>query len=257
MTAALIALAIALPWYFWANAATDGEFFRVFFLYHHFNRAFGGAESLAGHPFWFYLPRFAADFLPWTPLLLIAVVLRRWRGDADARFGLIWLAVMVGVLSCSRFKRADYLLPAFPGAAIFLGCAVERWYQGRLVQTRRWLAIGFAIVLAILPAWWLGFDRIVTAKEEAGRDHSAFAIRIREVLPAPEPIVLFRVESHQLAFHLGRPIHTLVEWDDLAAVLREPRPHYVVIPAGLLNELRDAEVVVRSSDLRPWPNNVR
>src|SRR5262249_19103991 len=155
-----------------------------------------------------------ADFVPWSPLLLVAILLRRWRGDADARFGLIWLVVMVALLSCSRFKRADYLLPAYPGAAIFLGCAVENWYQSRSASTRRWAAIGFATLLALIPAWWLGFDRVVTAREEAARDHSAFAGQIRTFAPAPEPIVLFRVESHELAFHLGRPVHTLVEWGD-------------------------------------------
>jgi 4-amino-4-deoxy-L-arabinose transferase-like glycosyltransferase len=253
LIATSISLAIAVPWYLWANAATGGEFFRVFFVYHHFNRAFGGAEALAGHPFWFYFPRFAADFLPWTLLLLIALVLRRWRGDADARFGIVWFVVMLAVLSCSRFKRADYLLPAYPGAAIFLGCAVERWYQVRTVRTRRWLAIIFVVVLVFLPAWWFAFDRVVTAKDEATRDHSAFAGQVRAIAPAPGPIVLFQVESHQLAFHLGRPVHTLVEWGDLDALLRESGPHYAVIPAGLLNEFPHAEVVARSEDLVSVP----
>ena len=40
--------------------------------------------------------------------------------DQEARFGLIWFAAVFAVLSCSSFKRADYLLPAYPGAAIFL-----------------------------------------------------------------------------------------------------------------------------------------
>jgi hypothetical protein len=195
------------------------------------------------------LPRFAADFLPWTPLLLIALALRRWRGDADAQFGLVWFIVMLALLSCSRFKRADYLLPAYPGAAMFLGCAIERWYQVRMPRTRRWLAVCFTVVLLLLPIWWFSFDRVVTAKDEAARDHSAFAGQIRTFAPAPEPIVLFRVESHQLAFHMGRPVHTLVEWGDLEALLHEPGPRYVVIPAGLLDKCRDAEVVARSEDL--------
>src|SRR5262249_22274755 len=90
----VVSVAIAVPWFVWVIAETDGEFFRVFFLYHHLNRAFGGAEALGGHPWWFYLPRFAVDFLPWTPLLSVALAARKWRGDSDARFGLVWLAVM-------------------------------------------------------------------------------------------------------------------------------------------------------------------
>ncbi len=253
MIVGALALVIALPWYLWANIATHGEFFRVFILYHHFNRAFGGAEALAGHPFWFYLPRFAGDFLPWTPVLFIALVARRWRSDPDARFGLIWFAVMFVLLSCSRFKRADYLLPAYPGAAIFLGCAVERWYQLRSTRMKRWLVAGFALVLVLLPIWWVGFDRIVTAKEQARRDDGPFANRVRELTPRPQPVTLFRVESHLLAFQLGRPIHTLVEWADLETLLREPGVHYVVTRTEYEAEVRehagDFEILARSEEL--------
>jgi len=254
LVAGTIALAIAAPWYVWANAATDGEFFRTFFLYHHVNRAFGGAEALAGHPWWYYIPRFAADFLPWSPLLLIALAQRRWRGDADARFGLIWLVTMILVLSISRFKRADYLLPAYNGAAIFLGCAIERWYLERSAKHRQRLLVVFIALLSMLPAGWLVFDRIVTSKEEAARAQEPFATRVREAAPQPHEIVLFRVEAHSLAYHLGRPIHTLVEWDDLNARLGKPGPHFIVTRAEFLDEVRThatiaPEVVARSEDV--------
>jgi len=248
-----VASALAVPWFVWANADTDGEFFRVFFLYHHLNRAFGGAEALGGHPWWFYLPRFAGDFLPWTPLLLLATAARRWRGDSDARFGFVWFAVMVAVLSLSRFKRADYLLPAYAGAAIFLGCAIERWYLSRSTLTRKWAVGIFTGTLAMLPVWWMAFDHFVTAKEEAAHEQRPFASKIREFAPAPQPVVLFRVESHLLAYHLGRPLHTLVEWSDLNAALRAAGVHFVVTRAEFLDEIRQEvavpfEVVARSED---------
>ena len=276
LIATLIALAVAAPWYLWANHATDGEFFRVFFLYHHLNRAFGGAEALAGHPWWFYIPRFAADFLPWTPLLIVALVRRRWRKDPDARFGLIWFGVMLAVLSCSRFKRADYLLPAYAGAAIFVGCAIERWYLSRNPRTQTRAACSFALTLALLPAGWLLFDHLVTAKEENAHAQAPFARAIREAAPSPQPILLFRVESHLLAYHLGRPVHTLVEWADLDAQLRLPGPHFVVTRAEFVDEVRQhvrgpCELVCRSEDVtrarpyrplillrigtHPWPTN--
>jgi hypothetical protein len=157
------------------------------------------------------------------------------------------------VLSISRFKRADYLLPAYPGAAIFLGCALERWYLARTPRTRLRAAWGFALVLALLPAGWLIFDRLVTANEEAARAQAPFGARVRELAPAPEPVVLFRVESHLLAFHLGRPVHTLVEWADLRDRVRGPGPHFVVTRAAFLDEVRESlalpfDVLARSED---------
>jgi len=261
-TMGVVVLAVAFPWFAWVNRETDGEFLRVFFLHHHFHRALGGSETLAAHPWWYYLPRFAADFLPWTPLVVLALVRHRWsKGhcrahDADARFGLVWLVVMVLVLSMSRFKRADYLLPAYPGAAIFLGCAIERWYLACSPRTRVRGGCAFALTISLLPVGWLVFDRLVTAPEEAAHEQSRFANRIRETSPAPESVILFRVESHLLAYHLGRPVHTLVEWGDLNARLREPGPHTVVTRAEFLDECRGHvavpfEVVARSEDLSP------
>jgi 4-amino-4-deoxy-L-arabinose transferase-like glycosyltransferase len=249
----VVAFTLAAPWFIWVNAATDGEFFRVFFGYHHFNRAFGGAETLAGHPWWYYIPRFGADFLPWTLALVIAIAMRRWRGDADARIGLLWFGMMVAVLSVSRFKRADYLLPAYPGAAIFLGCALERWYLSRTRQTRTRAACGFALTLALLPAGWLLFDLKFTVQEEAARAQAPFARQTRELAPPPEAVLLFRVESHLLAYHLGRPVHTLVEWADLRARIDAPGPHFVVMRAEFLDEVRQSlavpfEVLARSDD---------
>ncbi len=121
---------IAAPWYLWANATTDGEWFRVFFWHHNVQRGLGG-EGLATHPWWFYGARLAVDLLPWgLALPLAGWYLWRFRGaDAQARLGAAWLLAMLVFLSCMRFKRADYLLPAYPGAALLLGCAAERLYR--------------------------------------------------------------------------------------------------------------------------------
>jgi len=112
---------LTLPWFLWVNAHTNGEFFRVFLWHHNLERGWGGS-SLRANPWWFYLPQFVGDFLPWSPLLPLAVwwAYRRgyWRCDAEARFGLAWFVSVSLVLSCARFKRADYLLPAYPGAAV-------------------------------------------------------------------------------------------------------------------------------------------
>src|SRR5262249_49575453 len=116
-------LGLTAPWYLWACVQTDGSFFRTFFWYHNVERALGGTENMHARPWYLYGPYLATHFLPWS-FLLPAAGWYLWhnRHDAEARFGLVWLLTMVVVLSCARFKRADYLLPAFPGAALFIGC---------------------------------------------------------------------------------------------------------------------------------------
>src|SRR5262249_12353371 len=48
-----LVLGLTVPWFWWADAATGGELFRVFFWKHNFERGFGGSGTLAAHPWWF------------------------------------------------------------------------------------------------------------------------------------------------------------------------------------------------------------
>jgi 4-amino-4-deoxy-L-arabinose transferase-like glycosyltransferase len=230
-----VVAAVAVPWFAWANRATGGEFFRVFFWHHNVERFTGQSESLASHPWWYYGPRFALAFLPWTVLLLPlaawAVRSGLWRASRPFRFGTVWLVVMVAVLSAARFKRADYLLPAFPGAAIALGCAAEGWLASRTsprtAERAKW---GFGLLLACGLAVWPVMWFAVEPAEAARQEKRPFAAAIRARAPAPQTILLFRAESHLLAYHLGPPLHTLVEWGELKERLSAPGPHAVVMP---------------------------
>ncbi len=233
-----LAVGVVLPIYLWANARTGGEFFRAFLWHHNIERGLGGSEVLRAHPWWFYLPHLAADFLPWSLLLPVAAwafVRRRWWSeDAEARFGLVWLVTVTVLLSAARFKRADYLLPAFPGAALFLGCVAERWYQ---TATRpALLASCFAVaVAACVGGWWFYLDADLRRREPA-RQAVEFADAVRRRAPAPQPVLFFRTEAHAAAFHVGRPQTLFVEWNRLDAWTRGPLPTYVVMPARVAAE---------------------
>src|SRR5205085_9048074 len=61
-------LGMTLPWFFWANQHTDGQFFEVFFWKHNLERGFGGG-TLRARPWWYYGPQLAFDFLPWSLFL--------------------------------------------------------------------------------------------------------------------------------------------------------------------------------------------
>jgi hypothetical protein len=247
---------LVLPWYVWANAQTGGKLLQVFFWKHNFERGFGGG-SLSAHPWWFYGPRLAFDLLPWSLLLPGAtwLVIRRgwWHKDAEARFGLAWLVAVVALLSCSRFKRADYLLPAYPGIALFLGSIAERYY--REFKYQRIAVAGFVSILAGLAVAWSVYLTWVLPGEEPRQEFRAFAREIRRLAPAPELILFFRAEAHTLAFHVGRPIDTILEWENLDIWSSRPGTYYVVMPPENAEEwprylhLGQLEEVLRSEDL--------
>jgi hypothetical protein len=250
-------LLLSLPWYLWANAHTHGEFLRVFFWHHNLERGLGGSETLRAHPWWFYGPQFLFDTLPWSVLLPFAGwwFWRRggWREDAEARFGLVWLLTVLFVLSCFRFKRADYLLPAYPGAALFLGCVAERCLCQSAAPRR--LAAAFALLVGTCTTGWLIHVEWNLPRLEAEREYRRFAEEIRRRAPPPETVVFFRTESHALAFHAGRPLQVMVWWHDLDAWAAGPGARYVVMPEAVAEErwsvLRTSrlEEVLRNADL--------
>jgi hypothetical protein len=226
-----LVLALAVPWYVWAGAQTNGRLFQVFFWHHNIERGLGGPNGWASHPWWFYGPRLSFDLLPWSILLPVAAwsCLRRgdWRLDPEARFGLVWLGTMVVLLSCAGFKRSDYLLPAYPGAALFVGCIAERWYREARHPGR--LAAALGIVVAGCVIGWAVYLYHVLPADEPQLEYRRFATAIRRHAPAPQPIIFFLVESHPLAFHLGRPIDTIKEWENIDIWAGRPGTYYIVM----------------------------
>jgi 4-amino-4-deoxy-L-arabinose transferase-like glycosyltransferase len=228
-----LALLLAAPWFLIANQRTHGEFFRVFFLHHNLDRALGTSDELAVHPWWFYGPRWLVDVLPWSPFLFAGalwfIYTRLWRRDAEARFGLIWMLAVTLVLSCAQFKRGDYLLPAYPGFAIFLGCIAERAWTAFNPRLRRTAACGFAGILFTSVGFWLCMLHYQIPRNESFHEQQTFAREIRRQVPSPQTVLFFRVEAHALAFHLGRPLNTFLEWENLDVWAGRPGVHYMVM----------------------------
>jgi hypothetical protein len=225
---------LTVPWFLWANQATQGQFFAEFFWHHNFERALGTSplfEHHGTHPWWFYGRQFPAEFLPWTPVFAVAVWSyvrgKLWHLDQDARLGLVWLIAIMGLLSLSSFKRPDYLLPAMPGAALFVGCVAERWYAG----AKRARLVGlFGVALLLCSIGWIIKVDLSMPREEPELADRPFAEAIRQVAPLPQRVLFFRTESHGVAFHVGRPLDVFVEWERLEAWSAQPESSYVVMP---------------------------
>jgi 4-amino-4-deoxy-L-arabinose transferase-like glycosyltransferase len=227
-------LAIAAPWYVWANIQTDNQLWEVFFWYHNVERGLGGSEALKAYPWWFYLPRSAIDLLPWSLVIPVAVFRFVRRGDDDAARGLLWFGSIAVFLSCMSFKRADYLLPAYPGMAIVLGVTLERWWS-ESGSKRRHVTVLASLLLTYVLGWQvyhLGF-----AQADDARPYEVMAERIRAETKGP--VIFFRAESHVLMHHLGQPVHTILEWENLEWWTRRPRVVYFVMPEACAAELAE------------------
>ncbi len=230
---------LAAPWFIWANIQTNNQVWEVFFWYHNFERGMGGSETLATHPFWFYLPRALVDTLPWSLAVPAAgwFFVRRvgWRHDREARLGAIWFCGVTAFLSCMSFKRADYLLPAYPGMAVFLGCCAGRFWQSLALEETRARKIARRsayLVGALLASYLLGwgaYNSWATPVQERDWPYQKLAHDIRR--QTDKPVIFFRAECHVLAFHVGRPLDTILEWENLAVWAAQPFPVMIVMPA--------------------------
>jgi hypothetical protein len=129
------------------------------------------------------------------------------------------------------------LLPAYPGAALFLGCFGERWYFAS--ARRRQLAAGFATVALASVVGWVVYLHAILPAKDGELEYRQFAADVRRWAPAPARVCFFRTETHALAFHVGRPLDIFVEWDKLAAEAARPEPQYVVMPLARWTECGD------------------
>src|SRR5206468_681354 len=76
VSSARVDVALAGGWYLAAWHLGGDAFFRKHVLKENVFRFLGASALKSGHEhgFFYYLPTFAAGFLPWTPLLLVALV---------------------------------------------------------------------------------------------------------------------------------------------------------------------------------------
>lgn len=146
----LLFFAITAPW-FVAVSLANPEFAHFFFIHEHFAR-FLTTVHRRNQPDWYFFVIYALGALPWTFMLLHAM-LKSWRREGIApfqphRFLLLWIVITFGFFSVSSSKLPSYILPIFPALALLGGKVL-----GNLSRRALLLHLGTLILLA-LPALW-------------------------------------------------------------------------------------------------------
>ncbi|MEY2746335.1 MAG: hypothetical protein RL112_1377, partial [Planctomycetota bacterium] len=142
-----------LPVAAWAVAASLAEPLLAEHLF--FGQHIGRISTEAPHqgPPWEHLLEMPLLLLPTTPFVAMALA-RAWRtrrDDAEAarnlRFVAWWLALTLVVFSAIPVKRALYLLPAYPAAALL--AADELAWRSAQGAWRRWMVRAPAALLCV------------------------------------------------------------------------------------------------------------
>lgn len=156
-TVTLTMLAVAAPWYVVVGMRTAGAWPAGFFFIHNVGRFAAPMEKHGGSVLYHPLGMLVG-FFPWSCFLPVAVVLASWRlwkraspqPEASAlALALLWLAVWVGAFSAAATKLPNYIMPAYPAAALLVAALAAdavsraRWpHPGWLASGLGWLAFG-------------------------------------------------------------------------------------------------------------------
>jgi 4-amino-4-deoxy-L-arabinose transferase-like glycosyltransferase len=152
---ALIAAAVAAPWYLYMVAVHGRAFLDVAVGSEVVSRVGGGVGPRRGLLYYFEV--WPADLMPWTPFFLAALgffTLARSRTDVGLRQSalvlVLWFAVVVGLFSLSSSKIPNYILPAYPAAALLVGLFIDRAVMDGWARRLWW--VGASLVTVILVA---------------------------------------------------------------------------------------------------------
>ena len=161
ITAILISLAIALPWYIWVGIRTDGAWPSGFFLQHNVGRAM---QSMEGHggSIAYYPLAILVGFFPWSVFLvpLLIMLVRQFRGDDSwnrgATLAICWVAVYLVLFSIASTKLPSYITPCYPGAALLFGCFADRWMRGHPTISYSWMTVALSVTGVVGVAMLVG-----------------------------------------------------------------------------------------------------
>ena len=147
----ILFLSIAAPWYVACYLRNGSAFLNDFFWKQHFERVVSGS-LMHGQPWWFYLPVYAAAFLPWSPLLLLLARRGAYR-DPRRMFLLAWVLFGLVFFSVALNKLPGYMLPLLPPAALLAALALdEASHAGAWLAVSAALLAAFPIAAPMLPA---------------------------------------------------------------------------------------------------------
>ncbi len=152
----ILFLIVSAPWYAAQFIINGQEFFRQFFIKHHFERYLG---VISGHkgPVYYYIPALIVGLLPWIAFLPggIRNVFRtkdpglKTQDSKLPLFAFIWFAFIFVFFSLSTTKLPNYILPAIPAVSILISSG--------MTEQDKWARYSNAFIAVIVLLMGLAF----------------------------------------------------------------------------------------------------
>lgn len=140
----LIFIAILSPWLVGVYDAQGMAFFEQFILKHNVERFSGNLHGHGGH-LWYYLVVMPLVLLPYSGLVVaILFRIREFFDDPVTRFGCLWVALVVVLVSLSGTQLPHYVLYSTPPLFVLYGRVLPR------LQGRFWALPGLMLPMGLI-----------------------------------------------------------------------------------------------------------
>ena len=150
--AAILAAAVALPWYLLAWRENGQAFVEVFLLNHNLQRFTSTIHRHPG-PFYYYVPVVLLGLAPWSGLVGTALAGVRPRASRPEMLVLLWLVAPFVFFSLAGSKLPGYILPCLPPLALLAGRQADLWVrEGARAGGRAAALVGLAVAALLAAA---------------------------------------------------------------------------------------------------------
>ncbi|MFC2118015.1 ArnT family glycosyltransferase [Bacteroidota bacterium] len=129
----LIFMLISFSWFIYL-IIENSEFFDYFFFRHTVQRISDASVFERSEPWWYYLVFMPVMFIPWSVLLIKKVFEKRTRKNISSWriLYLFWIILPIFFFSLNSSKLILYILPLFPGIALFCGWILDELQSSEL-----------------------------------------------------------------------------------------------------------------------------
>ncbi len=213
---------------------------------------FTGGHAEHVEPFHYYFRQFPAQFMPWTILaaasafLLFKGLLKEGSRKA-AVFGALAVAVPFAILCVAAGKRAIYLVPLYPAAALFAAVSAE-WLFERLKGRERLLRASLTGVFAVYALSMLAADAFIIPAVNKEKSYEPLFKKCGALVAEGGSLVLLnpleRI-SGGAVFYLGGRFKTCRTVEELAAETERNPKVFSIAAEDDLGRIKGAQLIER------------
>ena len=149
----ILAVMLVLPWHFALYLKHGQAFLSQYLGYHVIARSL---QSIEGHSggYLYYIWELNKHFFPWFYLAFFALVvsLKEYlKNKKELLIFLLTFAIIIGIYTIAKTKLAWYIVPLYPGLAIFIGLTISKALYSRFSFAFLGLALASLVAIYVTP----------------------------------------------------------------------------------------------------------